>query len=86
MKQLTIYQKDYCPYCKAAKQLLRKQGFKFRTIEVSNNPVAFAQMVKLSNRRTVPQIFVDDIHIGGFDNLQSNLKRKKFPFEHLKTA
>ncbi len=80
MNNVIIYHKDYCPYCKAAKQLLKQQGFEFKQIEVSNNTAAFAKMKEKSGRRTVPQIFIGDIHIGGFDDLQSRLLDKQFPF------
>lgn len=86
MTNLTIFHKDYCPYCKAAQTLLNTHGIAFKTIEVTNNPVEFANMVKRSNRRTVPQIFVGDTHVGGFDDLKAKLANNTFPFNQLKTA
>lgn len=81
MANITIYHKDYCPYCKAAKQLLNLKGFTFKEIEVTNNPVEFSNMVKRSGRRTVPQIFVGDQHIGGFDDLQARFASNTFPLK-----
>jgi len=79
MSNITIYHKDYCPFCKAAKLLLTAKGFDYKAIEVTNNSTEFANMVKLSKRRTVPQIFVGDRHIGGFDDLQLSFANKTFP-------
>lgn len=86
MKKVTIYHKDYCPYCKAAFKLLTQEGFTYKAIEVTNNPIAFAEMVKKSDRRTVPQIFINETHIGGFDDLQSRLSTNKFPFNQIAIA
>ena len=79
MSNITIYHKDYCPYCKAAKLLLTVKGFDYKAIEVTNDKAEFANMVKLSKRRTVPQIFVGDEHIGGFDDLQLSFAEHSFP-------
>lgn len=81
MNNVVIYHKDYCPYCKAAKKLLTEQGFDYKEIEVTNDAVEFSNMVKLSKRRTVPQVFVGETHIGGFDDLQERYNRKKYPFD-----
>lgn len=70
MSNVIIYSKDYCPYCKAAKALLDHKALPFTEIEVSTNTDKLAEMVKLSKRRTVPQIFIDGNHIGGYDDLQ----------------
>lgn len=81
MSNITVYHKDYCPYCRAARKLLKAKGLKFKEIEVTNNAVEFSNMVRRSKRRTVPQIFVGDTHIGGFDDLQRSMDNKTFPFE-----
>jgi glutaredoxin 3 len=70
MSAITVYHKDYCPYCKAARQMLDEQGLEYELIEVTHDPAAFSEMLTRSNRRTVPQIFFGDQHIGGFDDLQ----------------
>jgi glutaredoxin 3 len=68
--QITLYTKDYCPYCRQAKALLKAKGVSFTDYEVSDNPARFAEMVERSNGgRTVPQIFIDDRHIGGASDL-----------------
>lgn len=83
MSNITVYHKDYCPYCRAAKKLLKAKGLKFKEIEVTNNAVEFSNMVRRSRRRTVPQIFVGDTHIGGFDDLQRSMNGQTFPFEQV---
>ncbi len=83
MTNITVYHKDYCPYCKAAIKLLNEKGLPFNEIEVTNNPVEFANMLKRSKRRTVPQIFVGDIHIGGFDDLQAKMANNTFPLKQV---
>lgn len=70
MTKIIIYTTDICPYCTRAKDLLASKGLKYQEINVTNNPKEGAEMVKKSNgRKTVPQIFFDDRHIGGYDDL-----------------
>ncbi len=70
MSNITVYHKDHCPYCKGAIKMLESHALVFTAIEVTDDPLAFNEMVSLSRRRTVPQIFFGDTHIGGFDDLQ----------------
>ena len=69
MKNIIVYSKSYCPYCKAAKALLGKYNLPFEEIEVSTDAEKLSEMIARSNRRTVPQIFFDNEHIGGYDDL-----------------
>lgn len=70
MPKIEIYTKDYCPYCTLAKSILTKHGADFVELSVSENPELFDTMVKrASGRRTVPQIFIDGIGLGGADEL-----------------
>ncbi len=69
MKNVTIYSKDYCPYCKAAKRILQSRGVEYNEIDVQIHPEKLAEMIAFSKRRTVPQIFFGDEHIGGHDDL-----------------
>ncbi len=64
-----VYSKDYCPYCKAAKRILQARGVEFTEIDVQIQPDKLAEMISRSGRRTVPQIFFGDKHIGGHDDL-----------------
>ncbi|MEM6818219.1 MAG: glutaredoxin 3 [Pseudomonadota bacterium] len=72
MAQITVYSKDYCPYCAAAKALLERKGVEFEVIDVSSDQAQLNRMLERSNgRRTVPQIFIDELHVGGFDDLSA---------------
>lgn len=69
MKNVVIYTTKTCPYCVMAKQLLDKKGLSYTEIYVDEDEAAREKMMSLSGRRTVPQIFFDDAHIGGYDDL-----------------
>ena len=69
MKQAEIYTKRYCPYCVRAKQLLELKGVRYKEFEVSVDECLRSEMLKRSNRKTVPQIFFGDTHIGGSEEL-----------------
>lgn len=68
-KPVTIYGNTTCPYCGAARMLLTKKAVEFEDIVVTNNPSLLAEMQERSGNRTVPQIFIGDVPIGGFDEL-----------------
>lgn len=69
MAKIEIYTTPYCPYCHAAKALLNDKGQSFIEITVED-PALRAKMTQRANgRRTVPQIFIDQTHIGGYDDL-----------------
>ena len=70
MARIVIYSTTYCPYCAAAKALLRSKGVVFEEIDVTHDPARRAEMEELSQRRTVPQIFIDGRSIGGYDDLR----------------
>jgi len=66
MTDIVLYTKDYCPYCKQAKALLRRKGVSFTEYDVLQNPEKLPEMIERSNGgRTVPQIFIGKTHIGG---------------------
>jgi glutaredoxin 3 len=70
MADIEVYTTPYCPYCAAAKDLLRRKDVEFTEIDVSMNPERMAEMVKRANGRvTVPQIFIGTTHVGGCDDL-----------------
>ncbi len=72
MPSVEIYTTPTCPYCSAAKQLLRKKGAKFTEIDVSGDPrLREAMTVRARGGRTVPQIFIGGKHIGGCDDLHA---------------
>lgn len=67
---VTLYTKDYCPHCKAAKALFTAKGIAFTNYEISNDPVRRREMISLSDgRKTVPQIFIGEFHVGGNSDL-----------------
>ena len=78
MPMIEIYTKNYCPHCRAAKQTLGRMGLAYREIEVSDDAALFNEMTSRSQRRTVPQVFVGNIHVGGNDDLQSAIRKGQF--------
>ncbi len=69
-QQVVVYSTGWCPYCERAKGLLERKGVAFQEIKVDENPAERAAMLARSGgRRTVPQIFFGERHIGGFDEL-----------------
>lgn len=69
MKNVEIYSKEWCPYCAKAKSLLQSKGVDYIEIDVTNDEQREAKMIGRSQRRTVPQIFIDNESIGGYDDL-----------------
>ena len=74
MKTVLIYSTATCPYCVQAKQLLQAKGLVYKEIRVDLDDTERDNMIALSGRRTVPQIFIDDKHIGGYDDLYAYFK------------
>ena len=72
MVNVVVYSKDYCPYCVKAKNLLTKKGIAFEEIDITNDSKKQEEMLaKAEGRRTVPQIFINDKSIGGYDDLHA---------------
>ena len=69
MPKITVYTTPYCSYCIATKRMLKKKGATFTEINVSDAQAREDMIVKANGRHTVPQIFIGDRHIGGFDDL-----------------
>lgn len=70
MSEVVIYSTTVCPYCVRAKQLLERKGITYKEINLSNEaPEARIELMQRTNHRTVPQIFIKDQFIGGFDQL-----------------
>ena len=69
MAKVVIYSTNYCPYCDRAKSLLQMKGVQYEEIRVDRDDQKRLEMMEKSGRRTVPQIFIDDQPIGGFDDL-----------------
>jgi glutaredoxin 3 len=66
-----MYSTSWCPYCSRARRLLQMKGAAFREVDIDEQPEARAEMMKRSGRRTVPQIFIGDKHVGGSDDLHA---------------
>lgn len=64
-----MYTTQFCPYCVRAKQLLAQKQVEVKEVRVDLNPEERATMMRLSGRRTVPQIWIGETHVGGFDDL-----------------
>ncbi|HCO77222.1 glutaredoxin 3 [Hydrogenophilus thermoluteolus] len=65
-----MYATHYCPYCVRAEQLLRRKGIAvIEKILIDNDPALRDEMMRVTGRRTVPQIFIGDTHVGGCDDL-----------------
>ena len=72
MPKVTIYTTPFCPYCHSAKALLKRKNVDFSEIDVSFDPQERQRMVaKAQGRRTVPQIFIGETHVGGSDELHA---------------
>lgn len=72
MKTVEIYTTPTCPYCTAAKALLRKKNVEFTEVDVSRDPdLRLAMTNRAAGRRSVPQIFIGDTHVGGCDDLHA---------------
>jgi len=72
MARILMYSTRVCPYCVRAEQLLAKKGIaadQIEKIRVDDHPEQRAEMMRLTGRRTVPQIFIGERHVGGFDDL-----------------
>lgn len=69
MANIIIYTSAWCPYCIRAKQLLTQKGAPFQEISVDGKPELRAEMSKKANRSSVPQIWINDFHVGGCDDL-----------------
>ena len=78
MKKVTIYTGPLCNYCEAAKRLLKRNNANYDEIDISKVEGAMDEMIKKSNgKRTIPQIFFDDQHIGGYDEVRALEKENK---------
>ena len=72
MKKITLYTGPFCNYCEAAKRLLARNNAPYNEIDISKVNGAMDEMIKKANgKRTIPQIFFDQNHIGGYQELRS---------------
>lgn len=66
---VTIYTKNFCPYCVMAKRLLDSKGVRYQELGVDHDPELLQKMMADSGQRTVPQIWIGETHVGGYDQL-----------------
>ncbi|WP_459616023.1 glutaredoxin 3 [Bordetella sp. 2513F-2] len=72
MNKVVMYVKDYCPYCARAETLLKQRGVtEIEKIQIDADPAQREAMIQRTGRRTVPQIYIGDTHVGGCDDLQA---------------
>jgi glutaredoxin 3 len=73
MKKILMYTSSFCPYCLNAERLLSEKGFDvIEKIFIDDSPKEREKMMKITGKRTVPQIFIDKIYIGGFEELRAS--------------
>ncbi len=68
---VVMYATAWCPYCERARQLFARKHIAFQEIDVDRSPELRAEMMTRSGRRTVPQIFIGEVHVGGCDDLHA---------------
>jgi len=78
MKNVTMYSGPACNFCEAAKRLLTRNNVKYKEINIATENGAMDEMIKKANgKRTIPQIFFDDHHVGGYTELRVLEKENK---------
>ena len=76
MKNVTVYMGPMCVFCDAAKRLLTKKNIPYKEINIALDEVKREEMLKKSNgKRTIPQIFIEDFHVGGYEELRALEKK-----------
>lgn len=69
MKPVRLFTTQFCPYCVMAKRLLQRKGAAYEEVPVDGDSAKREEMTRITGRRTVPQIFIGETHVGGFDDL-----------------
>ena len=71
MKKITVYSGPMCAFCDAAKRLLGRNNLAYKEIDISTDPSLMDEMIKKADgKRTIPQIFFEDHHVGGYQELR----------------
>ena len=76
--EIVIYTTQVCPYCVAAKNFLKSKGLAWREVRVDLDPAEREKMVEMAKRTSVPQIFVGETHVGGYDDMMALHRAGKF--------
>jgi glutaredoxin 3 len=66
---IVMYSTGYCPYCVAAKNFLKARGLEWEEVRIDTDPVRRAEVLEKARRTSVPQIFINGTHVGGFDDM-----------------
>lgn len=69
MAKVVMYATSWCPYCERARALLTRKSVSFEEIDIDAAPARREEMMTRSGRRTVPQIFIGEVHVGGCDDM-----------------
>ncbi len=77
MRKVEIYTTSWCPYCTAAKALLEERGVAYDEFDADVGEVRAAMIQRAHGRRTVPQIFIGDVHVGGYDDMAALARQGK---------
>ena len=75
---ITLYSSAICPYCVMAKNFLKSKGLAWTEVRIDTDPVAREAMVAKARRTSVPQIFVGDVHVGGYDDMMALHRAGRF--------
>lgn len=75
---ITIYSTAICPYCVAAKNFLKSKGLDWTEVRIDTDPVEREKMLAKARRTSVPQIFVGETHVGGYDDMMALHRAGKF--------
>jgi glutaredoxin 3 len=75
MSKVLIYTTDWCPYCHAAKSLLDDKGIAYDEVDATDPDVRLDMIERAHGRRTVPQIFIGEHHVGGYDEIAALERR-----------
>ena len=76
--RITLYSSAICPYCIAAKNFLASKGLEWDEVRIDLDPAEREKMVAMARRTSVPQIFVGDVHVGGYDDMMALHRAGKF--------
>jgi glutaredoxin 3 len=75
---ITMYTSAVCAYCSAAKNFLRSKGLEWTEVRIDTDPEQREKMMALARRTSVPQIFVGDVHVGGYDDMMAMHRAGRF--------
>lgn len=75
---ITVYTSAICGYCVAAKNFLKSKGLSWTEVRIDTDPAERDRMIALTRRHTVPQIFVGEVYVGGYDDMMAMHRRGEF--------